>query len=92
MQLRVDSFRPIGSEERMSFGAGDDVYVFVAQLDEEGPGVTGESEISSALLDALSADRVWRVNYGAQDAGPFDAPPAEAVQSFVAACGEIVAD
>lgn len=91
MELRVRNFEPVGSEERMSFGAGAEPYVFVAQLDEEGLGVTGERDISDDFLNALSAETQWRVNYGSQDTGLLDAPPAEATQSFVAACRAIVA-
>jgi hypothetical protein len=89
MRITVASFTKIGSEERLSFGADDEPFVFVAQLDEAGPGVAAESEVSLDLLERLLNAEVVSANYGAQNAGPFAAPSRDAVETFAMTCREI---
>jgi len=89
MRITVSSFTKIGSEERLSFGADDEPFVFVAQLEEAGPGVAAEREVSLDLVERLlNADAV-SANYGAQNAGPFAAPPRAEAESFATTCREI---
>jgi hypothetical protein len=89
MRITVSSFTKIGSEERLSFGAGDEPFVFVAQLDEAGPGVAAEREVSLDLVERLLNAAAVSANYGAQNVGPFTAPPREVAETFAATCREI---
>lgn len=89
MRITVSSFTKIGSEERLSFGAGDEPLVFVAQLDEAGPGVAAEREVSLDLVERLLNAAAVSANYGAQNVGPFTAPPREVAETFAATCREI---
>ncbi|HEY7809882.1 MAG TPA: hypothetical protein VIA98_05855 [Allosphingosinicella sp.] len=84
--VNVPGFRPIGSEERLSFGGGGAVVALVADTkgDTQRGGVTGAgpvpAELPSLLTGSVSA------SYGAQTSGPHAAPPAELAKAFVAAC------
>lgn len=85
--VNVPAFRPIGSEERMSFGSGDDAHVLVADPrgDAQRGGVTGRGAVPGNLVALISGP--VSVSYGAQNSGPHSAPPANLVASFVGACG-----
>ena len=80
--------RPIGSEERLSFGQGGEVVALVADPsgDSLRGGVTGEGPVPANLV-ALLSGRV-SASYGAQVSGPHPAPPAAAVKAFAAACSD----
>jgi len=86
--VNVPGFRPIGSEERLSFGSGGEVVALVAdpRSDAQRGGVTGSGEVPANL--AALIDGPVAINYGAQNSGPHLAPPAGFARSFVAACGE----
>lgn len=85
--VNIPGFRPIGSEERMSFGSGGDVEALVADTrgDSQRGGVSGTGAVPDNL-DKLIGGPV-AVNYGAQNSGPHPAPPPELVRAFIAACG-----
>lgn len=89
MRITVSAFNAIGSEERLSFGADDEPFIFVAQLQEAGPGVAAEGEVSLDLVERLSRAQTVSANYGAQNVGPFPAPPTDQVEAFATACREI---
>jgi uncharacterized membrane protein len=84
--VNVPAFRPIGSEERMSFGTGGDAEALVADPrgDAQRGGVTGSGGVP-ANLAALIAGPV-SVSYGAQSSGPHGAPPPNLAAEFVAGC------
>jgi uncharacterized membrane protein len=84
--VNVPAFRPIGSEERMSFGSGGEVVALVADPrgDPRRGGVSGTGEIP-ARLSLLIAGPL-SVSYGAQTSGPHASPPRDSARSFVAAC------
>jgi uncharacterized membrane protein len=86
--INVPGFRPVGSEERLSFGNGGEVGALVADPggDTQRGGVTGAGEVPVNL--AALIDGPLTVNYGAQTSGPHVAMPAASARSFVAACGE----
>ncbi|WP_444858526.1 hypothetical protein [Sphingosinicella sp.] len=86
--VNVPAFRPVGSEERLSFGSGGEVVALVADTrgDAARGGVTGAGAVPGNLA-ALIAGPV-AVNYGAQNSGPHHAPPADLARAFVAACGD----
>jgi len=86
--VNVPGFRPIGSEERLSFGGGGEVVALVADTsgDARRGGVSGTGAVPDELA-ALIAGLV-SASYGAQTSGPHPAPPADQARAFVAACRE----
>lgn len=84
--VNVPSLRPIGSEERLSFGSGGDVVALVADTggDQERGGVSATGGVPDDLAALLSGP--VSVSYGAQTSGPHQAPPEQLAQAFVAAC------
>ncbi|MDQ3471928.1 MAG: hypothetical protein M3428_06080 [Pseudomonadota bacterium] len=84
--VNVPAFRPIGSEERLSFGQGGEAVALVADAsgDEQRGGVTGEGPVPANLVALLSGEVA--ASYGAQVSGPHPAPPAAEVQAFEAEC------
>ena len=84
LRLRVPELKPIGSEERMTFGTGGTVHTLVANPGTRGGGVSAAGAVPdnlAALLDGPVA-----VNYGAQNSGPHPAPPPNLTRPFVSAC------
>ena len=86
--VNVSSFKPIGSEERLSFGSGGEVVALVADPngDAQRGGVSGSGAVPSNLA-ALIAGPV-SASYGAQSSGPHPAPPGDLAQGFVRACAK----
>ena len=86
--VNVPGFRPIGSEERLSFGGGGDSVALVADPRGDGQrgGVSGTGEVPDTL-EALIRGPI-SASYGAQRSGPHPAPPKALAGAFVAACGE----
>ena len=83
--VRGEDFKHVESEERMSVGAGNTVVTLVATADGEG-GVKGEGPIDQDFIRALGEGRKVAVNYGYQNMGPFNGPPADAAALFAAGC------
>ena len=88
LRVNVPAFRPVGSEERMTFGSNGDVETLVADPagDRQRGGVTGTGQVPGHLAQLI--DGPVAVNYGSQNSGPHSAPPAQAARAFVAACQE----
>ncbi|WP_370031444.1 hypothetical protein [Qipengyuania mesophila] len=88
MLVNVNAFRPIGSEERMSFGSGGEVVTLVADPAGDGlrGGVSGEGPVPPSLLANLTGSEGVGVNYGAQDIGPLPPIPAETARAFITGC------
>jgi uncharacterized membrane protein len=86
--VNVPAFRPVGSEERMTFGSGGNAHTLVADTrgDRQRGGVSGSGAVPGNLAALLGGP--VSVNHGSQDAGPFPAPPAGLVRSFVTACND----
>ena len=84
--VNVPGFRPIGSEERLSFGSGGTVTALVADTrgDRERGGVSATAP-APAELAALLADPV-SASYGTQASGPHAPPAPDVARAFVAAC------
>lgn len=83
-----ERLKPVGSEERMSIGAGDVIATLVATAatDRNPPTVRGEGALDQDFIRAVGEGRKIAVNYGYQNMGPFDGPPTEMAQNFVAGC------
>ena len=78
--------RPIGSEERLSLGADDEVTALVARPDlSRGEGVEASGPIPEALLARLEAGATVGVSYGAQTLRTTGPDPALAAR-FALAC------
>jgi uncharacterized membrane protein len=86
--VNVPDFRPVSSEERLSFGSGGEVVALVADTrgDRQRGGVSGAGSVPENL-PALAKGPI-AVNYGYQNSGPHIAPPPELARAFVAACRE----
>jgi hypothetical protein len=86
--VNVPAFRPIASEERMSFGAGGIVVTLVADVagDRLRGGVSGRASLPSELESILAQPEGIAANYGAQNEGPHPAPAADLAASFLAGC------
>ena len=86
--VNVPAFRPIPSEERMSFGAGGTAVTLVADPrgDRGRGGVSGRGAIPAELSAILASAAGIAVNYGAQNSGPHPAPPPDLAAQFLAGC------
>lgn len=84
--VNVPSFKPIGSEERLSFGSGGIVVALVADSsgDAQRGGVSGSGPVPDDLKGLVSGP--VSASYGAQTSGPHPAPPPEMTRPFVTAC------
>jgi len=84
--VNVPGFRPVGSEERLSFGSGGQVEALVADTkgDKARGGVSATGAVPAQLAGMLR-DRV-SASYGAQTSGPHPAPPGELARAFASAC------
>ena len=85
--VNVQSFRPVGSEERMTFGQGRMAETLVADSsgDAARGGVTAEGPVPENLAELLSGPVA--VNYGSQNSGPHPTPPTALVNAFAGSCG-----
>ena len=85
--VNVPGFRPIGSEERLSFGSGGEVVALVADVrgDAQRGGVSGTGAVPGTLAALVGGP--LSASYGAQTSGPHPAPPQNLTRAFVAACG-----
>ena len=86
--VNVPAFRPVGSEERMSFGSGGTVVALVADPsgDSGRGGVSGRGPVPAELERILAGRDGLSINYGAQNSGPHPAPPAAMAATFLAGC------
>ena len=87
MLINVPSFRPVGSEERMTFGAGGTAETFVADPggDRARGGVSATGPVPDNLEQLLSGG--MSANYGSQNSGPHPPLTAAMLRKFVEACG-----
>lgn len=86
--VNIPGFKPVGSEERLSFGGQGEVMALVAgpRGDRSRGGVSGVGEVPDNLATLL--DGAISVSYGAQESGPHRAAPKATAASFVNACRE----
>ncbi|MEO6581657.1 MAG: hypothetical protein ABIN68_02480 [Sphingomicrobium sp.] len=84
--VNIPSFKPIGSEERLSFGSGGNAVALVA--DPRGDAQRGVVSGSGPIPDDLKGLVAGPVaaSYGAQNSGPYPTPPADLARAFVTAC------
>lgn len=86
--VNVPAFRPIASEERLSFGSGGEAVALVAHTrgDRQRGGISGTGEVPDNLAALVGGP--LSASYGAQRSGPHPAPPHALARAFVAACRE----
>lgn len=86
--VNVNAFKPVGSEERMSFGSGGTVVTLVADPsgDAQRGGVSGTGPVPGELRAILTGGAGVAVNYGAQNVGPLPAVPVDLAEAFVGGC------
>jgi uncharacterized membrane protein len=86
--VNVAAFRPIGSEERLSFGSGGEAVALVADSrgDAQRGGVSGTGAVPRNLAALVAGP--MSASYGAQASGPHAPPPPDLARRFVAACNE----
>ena len=86
--VNVNSFRPIGSEERMTLGSGAKVFALVADPagDTMRGGVSGQGPVPAELLAVLTGTDGVAASYGAQDIGPLPPVPEPTARLFVTGC------
>jgi hypothetical protein len=84
--VNVPAFRAIGSEERMTIGAGGTAVALVADSrgDRARGGVTATGPTPAELPAILRGNLA--VSYGAQTSGPYAPPPAALAKNFLAGC------
>ncbi len=90
MTLDIEGFTPIGSEERLTVGLDDTLFVFVADSTAAGPGVKAQADISTDFLDRLESATAISAVYGTQELGPHRPPPAGVAAGFAAECRRAV--
>lgn len=87
LRARFGRFTPIGSEERLSLGLGEEVVTMVAQVvGAEGPGLIASTRYDAALGTALEQAGSISARYGNQNFGPVGPPDASLVRELLAAC------
>ncbi len=86
LHIVVPGFTPIGSEDRLTLGAGDEAFAHVADLDASGPGVVGGGPIDADLMARLGRGEPVSAVYGAQTIGPLSAAHPDAVAAFAERC------
>jgi uncharacterized membrane protein len=86
LNVNVAAFRPVGSEERLSFGGGGDAHALVADPrgDAQRGGVSAAGAVPANLASLVSGP--ISASFGAQSSGPHPAPPRSAAAEFAAAC------
>lgn len=84
--VNVPAFRPVASEERLSFGSRGNAVALVADTngDRRRGGVSAAGEVPDDLARLVAGS--LSANYGAQGSGPHPAPPSALSRDFVTAC------
>lgn len=85
--IHAPGFEAIGSEDRLTMGAGDEAFAFVADLQAPGPGVTAGGVAEPDLFVRMARGEPVSAVYGRQTVGPARAETPAALRDFVAGCG-----
>ncbi len=84
--IHAPGFQPIGSEDRLTMGAGDEAFAFVADLEAPGPGVTAGGAVESDLFVRMARGEPVSAVYGSQTTGPARSRTPAALEAFVSRC------
>lgn len=85
--VRVIGFTPIGSEERLSLGLGEEIVTMVADPEDRSGGVVATTHDPAAIAGPLRAADAIVASYGAQNFGSVAPPAPEAINSLIESCG-----
>ncbi|MFN3932716.1 MAG: hypothetical protein ACK4JY_13305 [Brevundimonas sp.] len=85
--IQAPGFEPIASEDRLTIGAGDEAFAFVADLKAPGPGVTASGTAEADLFARMARGEPVTAVYGRQTVGPARAETPAALSDFLARCG-----
>lgn len=88
MRVAVPGFERIGSEDRLTVGAGDEAFALVADLEAPGEGVVGSGAADADLLARLARGEAVSAVYGRFTVGPLQAAQPEALPAFAARCAD----
>lgn len=83
----VPGFKPVASEERLTIGSGEHAQALVAA--PAGTGVQATGPIDDDLLAVFDNGGPISINHGAQNAGPFTAPPEATRRIFADTCRKL---
>ena len=86
MRVAVPEFDRIGSEDRLTVGAGDEAFAFAADLQAPGEGIVAGGAIDADLLARLARGEPVSAVYGRQTVGPLRAALAASLPAFAARC------
>ncbi|MBC7987898.1 MAG: hypothetical protein H7X93_14695 [Sphingomonadaceae bacterium] len=85
-EVEMHTVYPIESEERLSFGFGEDALTMVADLEHPSGHVVATTEYGEDIAEALRAAPDMTASYGAESFGPVAPPDAESIAALVAQC------
>lgn len=87
LAVSAPAFNPVGSEDRMSFGLGNEPLALVADPTRQSKGgVTGEGPVPEEFTRLLEAAGEVSAVYGTQSVGPVPAPADALKQMLAASC------
>jgi len=86
LRAQVPGFTPVGSEDRLTLGVGEEPVALVAQLDARASGVVGEAPVPEGLERLFEQAESVSAVYGRQQSGPHPAPPEALKEQLVEAC------
>jgi hypothetical protein len=75
----------IGSEDRLTLGAGDQLAVLVVSMEGPDQGLRAEGALQAEFIEALAAGRPLALSYGARQAA-FGTVPSDTGSAFARAC------
>lgn len=87
MQVAVPGFQRIGSEDRLTVGAGNEAFAFAADLQAPGEGIVAGGAADADLLARLGRGEPVSAIYGRQTVGPLQAARPATLPAFAARCG-----
>lgn len=88
MEVTVPGFERIGSEDRLTVGAGDEAFAFAADLQAPGEGIVASGPADADLLARLVRGEPVSALYGRQTVGPLQAVQPAALSEFAVRCAE----
>ncbi|MDI6624513.1 MAG: hypothetical protein QME55_07270, partial [Brevundimonas sp.] len=86
MTVAVPEFERIGSEDRLTVGAGDEAFAFAADLQAPGDGIIAGGAADADLLARLARGEPVSAIYGQQTVGQLQAARPAALAPFAALC------
>lgn len=91
LRASVAEFRKIGSEDRLTLGAGNEAFALVADLGDPSPGVVASGAVDLDLLRRIGDRQPVSAVYGAQSVGPLRPADGMAPDGFVVRCRALAA-